>query len=308
VIIPVYNGSRTLRACLDALRSQDLPSGEYEVVVVDNGSTDATPAIVQGYGPPVRLLRETAIRGSYAARNAGIEGSRAAILAFTDADCIPESTWLTRLLEPFGEPSVGCVGGEIVGTEPTTAAEAYAARRGILSQRGTLRNSYRPFFQTANVAYRREVFAQIGLFEPCLESGGDADLCWRMQEQTGWKMHFQETAIVQHHHRMDWRELWKQYQRYGRGNAALRTLYPGYRGGYSKSPVDTLRPLARLGLQATAYAGATLLAPIRGRASRERVETEFYSCITHGAFAYGRRQGPSRPVTRTLVSQAQGNL
>ena len=302
VIVPVYNGKETLRGCLDALAAQDLPVADYEVLVVDNGSTDGTWELIENYGPPVRGLRETAIRGSYAARNAGIRESQGRIIAFTDADCVPKSTWLSLLLDGFNDPGVGCVGGQVVGLEPTTPAEVFARRKGVLNQSMSFNGSFRPHFATANVAYRREVLDQLGGFEPSLESGGDADLSWRMQEETDWAIRFQPEAIVEHHHRTNWRDLWKQYHRYGRGRAALRILHPTHPITHYEMLSESARRLARLGRRAVTYGLTKPLAPIRGAASRDELDYAFYSFISQAAFALGARRGPSRPVSRSMPS------
>lgn len=299
VIVPVYNGEHTLRGCLDALVAQDASGIDVEVLVVDNGSTDGTWELINSYGAPIRGLQETRLRGSYAARNTGIAASRGQIVAFTDADCVPNSHWLERLVAGFDDPRVGCVGGQVIGLPPRTAAEVFAQRKGVLNQEMAFKGSYRPHFATANVAYRREVLEQLGGFEASLESGGDADLCWRMQEETDWQIRFEPGALVEHHHRVNWRELWKQYHRYGRGRAALRVLHPRHPVTRYETLSETLRRLGRLTRRAIAYSFAWPLSPIRGRPSREEMDYAFYALISQGAFALGARRGPSRPVYRS---------
>src|SRR5688572_8709388 len=228
VVIPVLNGASTIEHCLTALQQQDLPRDFYELWVVDNGSSDSTMEILSRYRDCAVTLSETQIRSSYGARNRGVLASRGDLVAFTDADCVPHPQWLKLIAAAFDDPRVGCAGGEIIAVKPMTWAERCAQRVGLLTQATTLANTYRPYFQTANAAYRREVFDQIGLFDASLESGGDADLCWRLQEQTHWEMCFAENAIVEHHHRTHWQELWKQFKRYGRGRAALQAKYPEF--------------------------------------------------------------------------------
>src|SRR3546814_6140497 len=96
VVIPVWNGEAVLGRCLDALARQTLPRGAYQIIVVDNGSSDATRKIARSYAG-VELLEEPQ-PGSYVARNRGIERVRAPIMAFTDADCEPATDWLERIL------------------------------------------------------------------------------------------------------------------------------------------------------------------------------------------------------------------
>jgi hypothetical protein len=110
VVVPVRNGAATLPALLDALAAQDLDL-PWELLVVDNGSRDDTPELVRRHPVGARLLHESQV-GSYAARNAGIAEAAAPVLAFTDADCVPEPGWLSAGLAALD----GCdlVGGDIV--------------------------------------------------------------------------------------------------------------------------------------------------------------------------------------------------
>ena len=99
VIVPVHDGAETIGRCLDALCGLDYPEHAVEVVVVDNRSTDTTREIVASY--PVRLVEERGVQSSYAARNRGVMASTGEVLAFTDADCIPDRGWLRALVWPL---------------------------------------------------------------------------------------------------------------------------------------------------------------------------------------------------------------
>ena len=101
VIVPVFNGADTIGECLASLLALDYPPSGFEIVVVDNGSTDGTAAVVAGLGGRVRLLHEP-VRGASAARNRGVRAARGRLVAFTDADCAVEPHWLARLVEPSG--------------------------------------------------------------------------------------------------------------------------------------------------------------------------------------------------------------
>lgn len=294
VVVPAFNAERTLPDCLKALASQEFPADPYEVLVIDNGSTDRTWHIIQSYGPPVRGLRELQIRGSYAARNKGVKASRAKIVAFTDADCIPDGSWLGELIKVFDDQKIGCVAGEIFACPATTPAQEFAAQQGLLSQKHTLNNSFRPYAQTANVAYRREVFDRIGLFDARLESGGDADFCWRMQMETAFRLKFHEQARVLHRHRSDWRGLWRQFKRYGRGAAALRMLYPSYKGGAWDNRFRWFVRSARLAARAAQYAIHRVLPAGSRLSSRESLRRAFYEFIIQTAFLTGQWQSARR--------------
>ena len=222
VIIPVLNGEQTIRECLVSLLRMDFPPERREIVVVDNGSTDRTAEIVKGF--PVRYVREER-RGRSHARNKGIEVSRGEILAFTDADCVVTRDWLKELVRSFDEAIVGGVAGEVVAYLPKTVPERYAARIGHLSPKRYLQNPIFPFAMTGNVAFRREVFSEIGLFDPSLPTGEGGDFFRRFFNGTGLKLQYASRAVVFHRHRTTAWELFKQLWGYGRGHALLCIKY-----------------------------------------------------------------------------------
>jgi glycosyltransferase involved in cell wall biosynthesis len=224
VIIPVYNGERDLPELLACLRSQTYPEDRVEYLIVDNGSTDNTAQML-AESVEVRLLRESGIQSSYAARNCGIRAAVGEILVFTDADCRPESHWLQDLIMPFNQETVGWVAGEIQALPGDSLLERFADRQETLSQKHTLTHHFYPYGQTANLAVRAEVFRAVGLFRPYLTTGGDADLCWRIQQQTGWQWRFAEMAVVRHQHRRTLADLRSQWRRYGKSNRYLHELH-----------------------------------------------------------------------------------
>jgi len=173
----------------------------------------------------IRHLTENQIQSSYAARNQGIRASTGEIIAFTDGDCRPESDWLENLVKPFVELEIGISAGEILALPGKTILEQHADRQNTLSQKHTLAHPFCPYGQTANLAVRRLVLQQIGLFRPYLTSGGDADLCWRILRETSYKMYFAENAIVRHRHRSTIKQLQSQWYRYGESNKYLHELY-----------------------------------------------------------------------------------
>ncbi|MEG5175166.1 glycosyltransferase [Microcoleus sp. B3-D7] len=229
VVVPVYNGEMDLPELIESLRSQTYPPHRVEYLLVDNNSRDRTSAILETAAKldqiTIRHLTENQIQSSYAARNKGIRASTGEIIAFTDADCRPESDWLENLVKPFVDLEIGIRAGEILALPGKTILEQHADRQNTLSQKHTLAHPFCPYGQTANLAVRRLVLQQIGLFRPYLTSGGDADLCWRILRETSYKMYFAENAIVRHRHRSTIKQLQSQWYRYGESNKYLHELH-----------------------------------------------------------------------------------
>lgn len=229
VVVPIYNGKTDLPDLVACLRSQTYPNDQVEYLLVDNNSQDNSRELLQQFAAtetiPIQPLSENKIQSSYAARNAGIKAAQAEIIAFTDMDCRPEPQWLAELIQPFVNEKVGIVAGEIKALPGHNLFEKYADRQETLSQKHTLANSFLPYGQTANLAIRRQIFTQVGLFRPYLTTGGDADMCWRIQQQTNYQLAFAEQATVKHRHRSTFKELQSQWRRYGKSNRYLHELY-----------------------------------------------------------------------------------
>ena len=237
VIIPIYNGQSDLPDLLRSLYAQTYDRDRVEYLIIDNGSQDNTWSALkqaeiqaQADGFPLKILQESTIQGSYAARNQGIHAATAEILAFTDADCRPEPDWLANLMQPFDVQSsdrsnLGWVAGEVSALPSKNWLERYADRADTLSQKHTLANPFSPYGQTANLAVRKACFTEVGLFRPYLTTGGDADQCWRILRETDRNWQFAANAVVCHRHRSTLKELMSQWQRYGRSNQFLHDLH-----------------------------------------------------------------------------------
>jgi cellulose synthase/poly-beta-1,6-N-acetylglucosamine synthase-like glycosyltransferase len=224
IVIPVYNGIRTIRYCLDAIMQVDYPRSRYEVIVVDNNSSDGTPEVVRQY--PVRLAYETILQGPHAASNTGLRLAQGEIVVFTDSDCVPEKEWLRRIVAPFADPEVVAVGGQIEAFEPRTRVERF------------LGNEIRPFqncvqlaegfpksLLTGNSAYRRSVVMDVGMFNQNLYTGSEVDMAWRVQWKTGQRVVYVNDAVVYHMFSSEIKRLFRHFMIYGYSEVLLATLY-----------------------------------------------------------------------------------
>jgi glycosyltransferase involved in cell wall biosynthesis len=266
IIIPVYNGQYTIAACLESLLAQTYPTDRYDVIVVENGSTDETTTIVQRY--PVRLLHSPE-RGPASARNFGLARSDADVVAFTDADCVADPNWLSALVKPYADSRIGGVGGAILAYDhdDRTLVEMFSEEQSPLVNFVSGENEFLPHLYTANASYRRSLLDQVGGFNPNLVTAEDVDLAWRLQLQTDARLHYAPQAIVYHHHRSTRTGLARQYRQYGFGEILLDTMYGKY-PGYPRSRGYQVRRLLSQAAALPRYALSAVLRQARLRAGR----------------------------------------
>ncbi len=125
IIVPVYNGALYIENCIGSLLGLNYPKEKYEVIIVDNNSTDNTADIIKKFAVIYALEDHT--QTSYAARNKGIQTARGSIMAFTDADCIADEYWILNGVKPFENRLVGGVGGKVKAYKPRNYIERYQA-------------------------------------------------------------------------------------------------------------------------------------------------------------------------------------
>jgi glycosyltransferase involved in cell wall biosynthesis len=257
IIVPVYNGETTIGACLESLLQQNYPEKAYEIIVVENGSTDRTTEVVEKY--PVRLFH-SAERGPAAARNLGISKSDANIVAFTDADCIADPEWLSNLVRPYEDPQTGGVGGIILAYRHAeqTIVEQFSDRHSPLDNFISGKHEFLPHLYTANASYRRTLLQQIGGFNPRLMTAEDVDVAWRLQAETGSHLAYAPTATIHHHHRSTLTGLKRQYRHYGFGEILLDTMY-GKWTGYPRGRLFQTLKITRQFMALGVYALSTII-------------------------------------------------
>jgi len=213
VVVPVYNGEANIGECIESLLGLDYPESKYEVIVVDNDSTDNTAEEIRKHQVKYFLEKK---RGSYAARNSGVRESRGEIIAFTDSDCVVDKKWLRKLVDGFAE-GVGGVGGEITALDPKTPAERFLGELYSVKQATEEKH---PFIITANAAYRKNVLHELGGFDESFTSGGDVDFSYRLAEK-GYRIVYCPEAVVNHKHRSTYPTMLRLFVNYGVGNVKL---------------------------------------------------------------------------------------
>jgi GT2 family glycosyltransferase len=221
VVVCSYNGQATLAKCLEAACRLDYP--DYEVIVVDDGSTDETAQIAERF--EVRLIR-TENGGLSNARNAGLDAATGAIVAFIDDDAWPDRQWLTYLASTLtttrdvgvGGPNLPPEGGGLV--ENAVAHAPGGPIHVLVSDRQA------EHIPGCNMAFWRDSLQAVRGFDPQFRiAGDDVDICWRLQER-GWTLGFSPAAVVLHRRRNSVRSYSRQQFEYGKAEALLEKKWP----------------------------------------------------------------------------------
>ncbi len=245
VVVPVLNSSNSLKKLLECLKLQNF-SEKFEVIVVDDGSSENLEPVVKPFQACLELkfIREPENRGQAAARNKGIQEARGEIVVFTDADCSPQSGWLSAMIEPFADPEVSGVKGVYL----TEQSDWWAQLAQIeFEERYELLESFSDidFIDTYSGAYRRELLLKVNGFNESAFSTNneDVDLSFRVKKLGG-RFVFTRKAMVRHLHR----EGWKKYARlkFGRGFWRMRVYadHPEKAASNSYTPASLKAQLA----------------------------------------------------------------
>lgn len=211
VVIPAFNAQKTLARCLKALERQTVSSDEFEVILVDDGSTDQTARIALEFKSVMLLKQQNA--GPARARNRGAQKARAPIVVFLDSDCVAKKNWLLEMLKPFEDPAIVGVQGRYENPLPDAVArfvQFEIEKRYENLQSSMKKNGSIDFVSTYSAAYRKKIFLENGGFDEGFRtaSGEDTDLSFRLAEK-GHKLVFASKAIVEHYHPTNMWKYWK---------------------------------------------------------------------------------------------------
>lgn len=231
VVVCSYNGGATLRECLDSLMRLDYP--DYEVILVDDGSTDHTPEIAKDFPQVVCIRQEN--RGLSVARNVGAFQATGEIVAYTDSDCVADEHWLRYLVQAMRDQNVEAIGGPNI-TPPSDGivARCIAASPGNPSH-VMLDDHYAEHVPGCNLAIRRDVLLELGGFDAQFrQAGDDVDICWRLLD-AGMRIGYAASAMVWHHRRATVSAYLKQQRGYGRSEALVHFKHPRRCGTFGRS-------------------------------------------------------------------------
>ncbi len=251
VVVCSYNGASTLEGCLDSLMRLEYP--DYEVILVDDGSTDRTPEIAAQF-PSVQYIHQSN-RGLSVARNVGARAATGEIVAYTDSDCVADDYWLLHLVQAKQDQEVEAIGGpNIPPPSDGWTAKCVAASPGGPSH-VMLDDRVAEHIPGCNMAFDREKLLALGGFDPQFRAAGDdVDICWRFLD-AGYRIGYAPGAMVWHHRRSTIGAYLRQQKGYGKAEAMVQLKHP-HRFG----------PLGRSRWAGTIYGegavGLPLLAPV----------------------------------------------
>jgi glycosyltransferase involved in cell wall biosynthesis len=225
VVVAARNGAHQLPVLFSALRRQSLPQGDFEVIVVDDGSDDSTSAVVAASGV-ARVIRCNPAVGLPRARNVGIRAASGQFIALTDADTVPDSTWLEFGVARMRESDADILGGGVsiaLGEKPSIAALVDAMN--WLNQERCVEQG---FAVGANIWARRETFDHWGLFSEEIASYGHDDTEWGQRATSaGAHLVYAPDVHLTHPPRSQIRQVYRKAYNLGFGLAPHRRLSVG---------------------------------------------------------------------------------
>lgn len=250
VVIAVYNRKNFITKCLESVLNQKF--SDFEVIVIDDGSTDGTKDILASYSSQITLHFHNYNKGVSQARNQGILLSQGQFIAMIDSDCIADPNWLQELIKPFEQDDdIMIVGGQV---KDIMSSNYWQMVNNGFNTFVSHSNGYVQQVIGCNLAIRQK-FAVQHLYDQCLRfaAGDDTELCWRCQE-LGFNVFYTHQAIVSHYHRNSFMQSLVQQFLYGYANSYMMLKFDYF--PYIPSECATI--LVILGLLVVGFLGLSI--------------------------------------------------
>jgi glycosyltransferase involved in cell wall biosynthesis len=296
IVVPVRDGERVIAGCLRSLSLQDFPGEDYEIIVVDDGSTDTTAKVVEQF-PHVRLIAQPPL-GPAAARNRGIRAARGEIVLFTDADCAPEPGWVRNLVTGIRHAGAAGAKGTYATQQQGLVARfvqvEYETKYRRLARQDTI-----DFVDTYSAAYRRSVLQEVKGFDERFTTASveDQELSFRVARR-GHHLVFLPGARVGHlHATTPWAYARKKF-RIGYWKPLVLKEHP------SKTARDSHTPqLLKVQIALTGLLGLSCLAALlEGRIVAGPLAVAAALLVSWGPFlAYAARRDPATLLVAPLL-------
>ncbi len=221
-VICAYNAEATLDECLRHTCALDYPA--LDILVVDDGSTDATREIAERH--PCARVVSVPHGGLGAARNEGFRQAKGDLVAYLDSDAFPSPEWPYYLALGFDRRTVGGVGGPNVppAGDPLGAQAVARAPGGPVHV--LVSDDRAEHIPGCNMSFWKQVLGEVGGFDPTYtDAGDDVDVCWKVLDRN-WEIGFHPAALVWHHRRPGLRAYLRQQRGYGRSEALVEARHP----------------------------------------------------------------------------------
>ena len=231
IIIPAYNCEKTISKCLNSLLNLNYP--KYEIIIVDDGSTDSTPEILNSYHDKIIVIK-TDNEGPSHARNIAVNQAKGEYVSFTDSDCIVDNNWLNELLKGFLNEKVAGVGGDQLSPDDETVfgrdVNNFMKAIGFVSDylklhKQIIETKHNP---TCNVMYKKIILLEAGLFNEDLWPGEDVEIDLKIRK-LGYTLYYNPDAIVYHYRPQNIKSFSRMMKRYGWAQAYLMRKYGLFR-------------------------------------------------------------------------------
>ncbi|MBU1863434.1 MAG: glycosyltransferase [Candidatus Omnitrophica bacterium] len=226
VIIPTYNQGPSLLNCINALKDQTYTKSSYEIIIINDGSTDETDVLVKSainkyasYCTIVYLYQQR--KGPAAARNLGIKHAQGTIIASIDSDCIAIKTWLEEITKWYSDSRLAGVGGLTKPLITSSIINEYCSHI-RLNDEPYINRTGIEYIITGNASFRKEYLILVGLFDEryTFPGGEDPELCYRLKK-AGYYFQYNKNAVVFNPHKQTLYPLLKTYYHYGKGGSFL---------------------------------------------------------------------------------------
>lgn len=217
IVVPALNAEKMIENCVKSLLDQQYLKEKYEIIIIDNGSTDNTLKLLEKFRKRILISKEPK-KGSYCARNKGIKISKGDIIAFIDSDCVADRKWLSQISRAF-DNKTKLVGGRIKALKPYNNLLRYYDIFGHPQELSFASDN--PFFATANMAIRKKDVKKLAYFNESLKSGGDVEFCSRLIKDKK-EIYYEPKAIVEHMYCNSLIKFMKRQYYYGKWHRKIR--------------------------------------------------------------------------------------